>query len=201
MQFKRSLALLLGASALVFTGACSSSSGDGDGDAGSSKATSPSAGAPAKLASADLQSRWWSWTDADPEGANPIDDRDGRLCGKNQATDVWFLAGTHGGPAKRACRVPTGVPIAFPLVNRVATKSECDAFLRTAKGSATLDGKALEPERLGAAPVKGMGPGALSCGLWVQTAPLPAGTHTLRFEGSSGSFSTAVDYRLEAAPR
>ncbi|WP_223770583.1 signal protein [Streptomyces huiliensis] len=190
MRLIRSTALLLGAGALLFTGACSSSSGDGEADS-----------APAKLSAADLQSRWWDWTDADPQGANPIDDRDGRLCGKNQATDVWFLAGTHGGPAKRACKVPTGVPIAFPLVNQIASKSGCDAFLATAKGTATLDGKALEPERLKGTPVKGMDSGSLSCGLWVQTGPLSPGAHTLRFEGSAGSFSTAVDYRLEAAAR
>ncbi|MER5784721.1 signal protein [Streptomyces mobaraensis] len=190
MRLIRSTALLLGAGALLFTGACSSSSGGGESD-----------GAPAKLSATDLQNRWWDWTEADKDGANPIDDRDGRLCGRNQPTDVWFLAGTHGGPAKRSCKVPTGVPIAFPLVNQIASKSGCDAFLATAKGTATLDGKALEPERLTGTPMKGMRSGSLACGLWVQTGPLSAGTHTLRFEGSAGSFSTSADYRLEAAAR
>ncbi|KNB54224.1 hypothetical protein AC230_03610 [Streptomyces caatingaensis] len=130
-----------------------------------------------------------------------MDDPDGRLCVRGQASDVWFLAGTHGGPARRQCTLPAGTPIAFPLVNLTASKGDCDTFMGSAGGSATLDGKALDPERLDGTPVKGRGPGALACGLWVRMDPLPPGTHTLSFKGSSGSFSTSVDYRLEVADR
>ncbi|MBV6699046.1 hypothetical protein [Kitasatospora aureofaciens] len=36
-----------------------------------------------------------------------------------------------------------------------------------------------------------------ACGLWVRLDPLAPGSHELAIRGESGSFSTAVDYRLE----
>ncbi|UQI46255.1 signal protein [Streptomyces sp. HU2014] len=201
MQFGRSIALLLGAGALALTSACSSSSPDsGKGDGAPSK-TAASGAASAGLGAAELQERWWNWAGTAPGSANPIDDEDGHLCGDRQASDVWFLAGTHGGPATRTCKLPSGTPVAFPLVNRIATKSDCETFMTSAKGSATLDGKAVEPQRLDATPIKDNGPGAMACGLWVRLGPLSPGEHTLSFEGSSGTFSTSVDYRLEAGGR
>ncbi|GHG54092.1 signal protein [Streptomyces griseocarneus] len=203
MQFRRSITILLGAGALVLTSACSSSSTDAGGSpAKEAKAASPSAGARGGTGSGELQARWWRWTEAAPENANPIDDEDGHLCGDNQASDVWFLAGTHGGAARRTCRMPSGIPVAFPLVNRITSpKSACDAFLAGAKGSATLDGKPVTSQRLDAAPVEGWGSGAMACGLWVRLDPLSPGSHTLSFQGSSGDFSTSVDYRLDAGTR
>ncbi|MGK5636703.1 signal protein [Streptomyces sp. URMC 126] len=194
----RSAAFLLGAGAVLLTGACSSSGG---GDGAPDATVSPST--PAELSGTELQNRWWEWAGVEPlhvGDMGPVDDPDGRLCDRDQPADVWFLAGTHDGPAKRACRVPTDVPIAFPLVSRITSQGGCDDLLAVAKGSATLDGRALEPVRLKGTPVTGV-PGSLACGLWVRAGRLSSGTHFLHFEGSAGSFSTAVDYRLTAGAR
>ncbi|MEU8850754.1 hypothetical protein AB0C70_32045 [Streptomyces sp. NPDC048564] len=83
---------------------------------------------------------------SEPEGTNPVADQGGSSCGRNQARDVWFLADSFGGQVKRSCKVPSGVPLAFPLVNLVGEPSDYEAFLDRAKGTAVLDGNELGPE-------------------------------------------------------
>jgi hypothetical protein len=53
-----------------------------------------------------------------PRRSNPLSDRTGKYCGRNQIDpDVWFLAGTFGGNVKRTCTIPKSRAILFPIVN------------------------------------------------------------------------------------
>ncbi|WP_369184283.1 signal protein [Streptomyces sp. Y1] len=234
MHIRRSIALLVGATALV--GACSSapaaphpdastpapaaSAGAGASSASgtsSASAASPGAsaagsgGAPTKLSAAEVQGRWWTWAASSASDVNPVSDRDGHLCAQGQKGGIWFLAGSFGETVTRSCTVPAGVPVAFPLVNLVGEAADCEAFMATAKGSATLDGKALEPDRYEGTTVaisgvegnpltqRGGRFSTRACGLWVQAEPLAPGSHTLSIRGSSGSFAVSVDYALQVS--
>ncbi len=135
-------------------------------------------------------------------------DPTGEFCGRNQPADVWFLAGTFGGTLRRTCEVPAARPIVFPLVNRIASEATCRDFMTAARGGATLDGRPVTPERMeddnvavtGVAgnPLTGEAGTTTSyaCGIWVRLQPLRPGRHTLTIRGSSGDFSTGVDYTL-----
>jgi hypothetical protein len=161
-----------------------------------------------RLTSEDLQSRWWTWASAEPEPTNPVADQDGGACGRNQSTDVWFLAGTFGTQVKRTCSVPRGTPLAFPLVNRIGEPADCADFMRTAEGSAVLDGEKVDSDAhqgdriavrsVAGNPVTGT-EGQFTttgCGLWAQLPPLEPGRHTLTIRGRSGDFTLGVDYTL-----
>ncbi|MFG3038546.1 signal protein [Streptomyces sp. NPDC048330] len=164
-----------------------------------------------RLSSAELQGRWWTWAASEPEATNPVADRDGSACGRNQAHDVWFLAGTFGGRVERACEVPGGRPIAAPVVNTFGDPQDCAAFLSGAQGTVLLDGKVVEPETHRGAPITVEAAQGnpvtgeegrfevTGCGLWVQLPSLAPGKHSLRIRGRSGAFSTGVDYVLTVA--
>ncbi|RKN45103.1 hypothetical protein D7294_08140 [Streptomyces hoynatensis] len=121
---------------------------------------------------------------------------------------MWFLAGTFGGRAERTCTVPPGTPIAFPLVNSMGEPEDCAEFMRTARGSAALDGTAVDPDRYPGTSVTFEGvPGnavtsyggshsVTACGLWVQLPAAEPGRRTLTISGFSGDFAVAVDYVL-----
>lgn len=64
--------------------------------------------------------RWWQWALSIPEDKNPVTDETGAHCMEGQSGDVWFLAGSFGGMVERACEIPAGKAILFPLMN-----SEC----------------------------------------------------------------------------
>ena len=61
--------------------------------------------------------RWWQWVDGIPQSANPMVDPTGASCGLGQSGQVWFLAGSPGGSYDRACTVPVGKGIFFPVAN------------------------------------------------------------------------------------
>ncbi|KOX38600.1 signal protein [Streptomyces sp. NRRL F-6491] len=155
-----------------------------------------------------MQGRWWTWAATEPEATNPVADTDGSACARNQPDDVWFLAGTFGGRAKRACEVPGGRPVVVPVVNRVGDGRTCADFMSTARGTVVLDGEPVEPERHEDDSILVEGaPGnpvtgeegrftATGCGLWVRLPSLAPGAHTLKVTGRSGDFSTGVDYAL-----
>lgn len=163
---------------------------------------------PEDAATESVQGRWWTWAASEDESTNPVTDTTGEFCDRNQPEDVWFLAGTFGGTLQRTCRVPMGRPVVFPLVNQICTEAQCREFMATAKGKATLDGKAITPERMeddnvtvtGVAgnPLTGEEGTSTSyaCGVWVRLPPLKAGRHKLTIRGSSGDFRTGVDYTL-----
>jgi hypothetical protein len=64
---------------------------------------------------------WAQWSQAGPAGQNAMTDPDGRYCDQNQPNrNIWFLAGTlqGTGPAivNRACTIPKGRALFYPLV-------------------------------------------------------------------------------------
>ncbi|MGW7263156.1 signal protein [Streptomyces sp. NPDC054842] len=222
MRFK---GVVVGVAALALAGSagCGAESGAGDEPDARPKNTakrsapkpSESAGAPdsseaefGRLSSAELQGRWWTWAASEPEATNPVADPDGGLCARNQPKDVWFLAGTFGTRAERACTVPEGIPLAFPLVNVMGTREDCASFMASAEGRATLDGERVEAETHEGRVISVVGTednpltgtsgryDAVGCGLWVQLPPLEPGAHSLTIRGSSGDFSVGVDYAL-----
>ncbi|MFI6278545.1 signal protein [Streptomyces sp. NPDC050988] len=172
----------------------------------------PASGAPssaqARLSPEDLQSRWWTWAMSEPEPTNPVADEDGSECERNQPQDMWFLAGTFGTQAERACSIPDGAPIAFPLVNLMGGPADCADFMSTAKGSAVLDGKKVGSETIRGETISVQGVAdnpvtgtherftTTGCGLWVQMPPLKPGKHTLTIRGQAQDFSVGVDYSL-----
>src|SRR2546421_7627483 len=52
--------------------------------------------------------RWWQYAFSVTTFAN---------CPVEPSGQMWFLAGTTGGPATRSCTVPAGKNIMFPLFN------------------------------------------------------------------------------------
>ncbi|MDI9883861.1 hypothetical protein QMZ92_05475 [Streptomyces sp. HNM0645] len=121
---------------------------------------------------------------------------------------MWFLAGMYGGSAERACALPFGRPLAFPVVNAWGTSQESADFMASANGWAVLDGKRLDPETYRGETIQirsfagrhviGVGGGlnTTGCGLWVQLPPLEPGAHVLKIRGGSGSLRVSVDYAL-----
>ncbi|MBC2902808.1 signal protein [Streptomyces cupreus] len=199
---------------VALVGGCGGGSGEDSGSGTAQKASSPSTTTEAaRLSSGDLQGRWWTWATSEPEATNPVADTDGGACAVNQPDDVWFLAGSFGTKEKRSCPVPAGVPVAFPLVNMIASEQDCADFMSTAKGSAVLDGEAVEADRYAGETITVTSAEgnpvtaeagtftATGCGLWVQLPALSPGAHTLKIRGSSGDFSTEVDYSLAVAAR
>ncbi len=80
---------------------------------------------------AKLAAEWWKWVSSVPCTKalcpNPAFDTTGDYGAVGQHGDVWFLAGTFGGPATRNVDVPEGVPIFVPVVNNwfVDTPNAC----------------------------------------------------------------------------
>ncbi|MDH2429360.1 signal protein [Sphaerisporangium sp. TRM90804] len=192
--------LLLAVGLLTGCAGAQESSAEGTGRNASPKPAGSSAEA--------IQGRWWTWAASEGESTNPVTDPTGKFCDRNQPEDVWFLAGTFGGTSQRTCEVPAGRMLVFPLVNRVGSEAVCKEFMATAEGGATLDGKAVTPERMEendvavtgvvGNPLTGEEGTATSyaCGIWVRLQPLRPGRHTLTIRGSSGDFHTGVDYTL-----
>lgn len=72
----------------------------------------------------ELSARWWQWLLSIPASVNPLFDNTGQHCAQGQYDDVWFLAGSFFGspPVTRACTIPAGKPVFFPLINTVVFK-------------------------------------------------------------------------------
>ncbi len=60
--------------------------------------------------------KWWQWVLATPADVNPIGGGD---CSGGQTGHVWFLFGSFDNTAvvERACTVPSGTALFFPLIN------------------------------------------------------------------------------------
>jgi hypothetical protein len=64
--------------------------------------------------------RWSQWLLSIPEATNPAVDATGANCAEGQSGQVWFLAGTFGGPAvTRSCTIPGGKDLLFPIITGV----------------------------------------------------------------------------------
>ncbi|PZG24442.1 signal protein [Micromonospora craterilacus] len=160
------------------------------------------------------QQRWWAWAAAEPTATNPVADRLGDHCARNQPGDVWFAAGTFGGRVTRRCTLPAGRPIIAPLVNRVTTdEADCDELLGAADGWAVMDGDRVIPQKLpservrfdvvAGSPLFGSDGGSfegVACGLWIALAPPKAGEHQLVIRGGAGDLQIWVEYQLDVQP-
>src|SRR5687768_16131991 len=61
---------------------------------------------------------WWQWALGVPAAVNPLTDTTGEHCAQRQVDKVWFLAGSSmTDPVVRACEVPAGKSLFFPLIN------------------------------------------------------------------------------------
>jgi hypothetical protein len=106
---------------------------------------------------------WWQWALGVPAAVNPILDTTGKDCAQRQVDKVWFLAGSFSSdPVVRACEVPAGKSLFFPLINNFSgaflndrPEERTEEFVREA-GSCTepveisvkIDGfKVLKPTR------------------------------------------------------
>jgi hypothetical protein len=208
------------ACALFLAAACAGSSSTPSAtrptSAGPTSASSTSA-APVG-ATGDLPARWWQWTESVDPASNPIDDKTGASCATNQPSDIWFLAGTHGGKATRSCTVTSGRAVYFPVINQVCTVTagQSDAAAAAAckasadVATASLDGAPLtvtEAESRGSFQLVSrpgsttLEPGShkvVAWGLWVGPVELSPGRHTVTLLGKAGSFETEVTYTLTA---
>jgi hypothetical protein len=67
-----------------------------------------------------LSAEWWQWVLSIPPSENPILDETGEKCMVGQRDSFWFLAGNFGeGSTARACAVPEGRALFFPVINSV----------------------------------------------------------------------------------
>jgi len=171
--------------------------------------TAPTAASPAPPS---MQARWWEWAAAEPVETNPVADRTGEHCARNQPSDVWFLAGTFGGQAQRRCTVPLGMRIVAPAINRVSGNADdCRTYMADAAGAIQLDGVQVSLERIEHESITFVaGPGnpvtdtsgktrGEACGLWARIDPPSAGEHKVRIHGKSGTFELDVTYTLVVA--
>jgi hypothetical protein len=173
---------------------------------------------PFGIAYGDWTAKWWQWALSIPQDANPVGDPTGNYCGQNQEGPVWFLAGTFGGSAERACTIPEGKALLFAPINVECSYAEfpdlkTEADLRECAKSGqdlvteldvTIDGAKLEnlqdyrvqsplfnltlPENN----VFGLPvttTEAVSDGNWVFLKPLPSGNHTIHSKGVSVDFT------------
>jgi len=61
---------------------------------------------------------WWKWALAQPANKSPLLDTTGANCAQGQSGSVWYLAGALSDqPVTRACTLPFGKHIVFPIVN------------------------------------------------------------------------------------
>jgi len=83
---------------------------------------------------------WWKWAVSIPANKNPLLDTKGQYCGERQTGDVWFLAGAaYSGSVSRACTVPVGKSLFFPIINNIYAAwlndppdTRTDAYVRDA---------------------------------------------------------------------
>ena len=180
----------------------------------------------------DLVPRWWRWRVALPALALPDKDKAGHFCDVGQSGGTWFLAGlltfgTAPGPMRRACVMPAGRRLFFPLVTlmRVVqgdiTCAKAQAQVsggidKADKMVATLDGTNLltsTPARWGSSAtcvalnLPADGPSskltAAVDGYWLSLGPLPLGHHTLVYGASlpanhdQNDIAQSTTYELE----
>lgn len=81
---------------------------------------------------------WWQWIEG--VGEAPLSQTGTVDCSLGQSGDIWFLAGTGGGPpVERTCTVPQGKMLVIPLIT-VAWNNEPGEDLTVVEKQAVLDG-------------------------------------------------------------
>jgi hypothetical protein len=178
---------------------------------------------PHGLSYEEWMSEWWRYFVAIPEANSPAADPTGERCSLNQNNEhAWFLAGTFQGEQTRTCEVPAnktliGVFIGIacnemqdgPLNTLTECAEEGPKYLSLAK--LTIDGievpniadyKVTSPPTIVSFPqgaVWGAPAGnytLIGSGVMPIIKPLPAGNHTIAFEGI---FDHPTDYTLDVA--
>jgi hypothetical protein len=173
---------------------------------------------PYGLTYGEWSTKWWQWVSSIPTKDNPTVDETGAKCAVGQNnSNVWFLAGVGGGEVTRACSIPAGKAIFFPVLNvecdylspDIKTESDLrkcakDDQDKATNLQATVDGVAIPDLKkyrvqsplfnmtLPEDNVMGYRPGttqAVSDGFWIFLKPLPAGKHELHFTGSLVDFT------------
>lgn len=177
---------------------------------------------------AEWTAQWWQWVE--PLNNAPILDVGPSDCGLGQSGDIWFLAGTEGGPpVERSCPVPADKMFVIPLFTAAwdnegtenLTVAEKRAvldglFSDTVPGvfnskicqlSATVDGVPYSYARL-ASPTfpRRADPEAVADGYWFAVRP-EIGDHVVQFTGALCDFDTGapllkvdVTYQLTVEP-
>ena len=165
---------------------------------------------------------WWTTMGQTVQGpGHPFASGEVKCSGVNDGR-VVFLAGTTGGTATRSCKIPSSKAVLLPLVNVFCSDSlateqqlrDCAAAFADTVASleASVDGTPIPDLFSYRAPsplftftavannTLGIDPGsapAVADGYYVILMPLPRGTHTLRFGGTtSDGFSTLATYTL-----
>jgi hypothetical protein len=160
---------------------------------------------------------WWKWCYSKPLHTNPVSDKTGKFCCRNQVyAQTWFLAGTFGGEAHRNCRIPNKRSIFFPIVNDIISFAEYpqlrteDELLKYAMDdldtttilNASIDGvelQSLYDYRVRSKlfeieiPLSNQGERiiktkAVTDGYWLFLKPLSLGEHILIFRGVKQAF-------------
>lgn len=100
----------------------------------SSQSVYPINSKPYGLTYGEWTAKWWQWAPSIPTKDNPTTDENGEKCAVGQNDpNVWFLAGTGGGADTRACTIPAGKAIFFPVLN-----VECDYLSQDLKTESDL---------------------------------------------------------------
>ena len=178
----------------------------------------------------ELAAAWWQWAGSKPVPKNPLlgEYSGGPKCNGRPVSDTpgeadwWFLAGTiDGSEVERACTVPAGRRLFFPVVNFVFLITEPGEDEEVARAfanqfvdgvltdpdlsmSVTVDGKEVlrradSPLFTASLPMNnifGLEAGeyeGVADGLWAKVPPLAKGKHTVRFELSAPNVDTNPD--------
>lgn len=176
---------------------------------------------------AEFAAEWWKWSQSVPEDQDPVNDETGRHCAVGQRGPIWFLAGGYDSSRKqRACEVPAGKYIFFPVINSLAWRRARDRHFscedakrkaaiaddRTVELFVVIDGSALEDVKHfrassdkcfnmkeWIAPERGAHDAYPSAtdGYWIMLEPMPAGQHSIAFGGRrSGKTIQDIRYQL-----
>ena len=168
---------------------------------------------------------WWQWAMSVPGSSSPVNDPTGANCAAGQDGNVWFLAGGFGSSkVRRACDVPAGKFLFFPILQKGDRSRTCEQAragarlngTETLELTAEIDGVPVpNPKRFRVAtqacfniygkvsPMLGQAephPSA-SDGYWLLVPPPPKGRHVIRFTSrygalATGAFEQDVEYEL-----
>lgn len=175
---------------------------------------------PFNLTYGQWSEKWWQWSLGIPMADNPAGDETGERCATSQNNpNVWFLAGTFGGPVTRNCTIPDGKSILIPLINNECSYLEFPAYKtqpelekcstdfvdKVSNLQLSIDGvnvpdltkyrfkSGLYNFTMPQDNVLGLAAGttdSIAEGYWVMLKPLTKGTHELKFGGSVVDVST-----------
>lgn len=72
-----------------------------------------------------LAAQWWQFAASIPKSVNPLTDETGQNCMVGQRGKVWFLGGVFNttGMATRACNIPEGKTLFFPVINSIGVNT------------------------------------------------------------------------------